>query len=110
MGALSPVVAEMAAAADVFRRASTVCGVIMADSRVPTASRAAEKWGGITTEMKLYEREHRRYILRRMVYELFGVGGENGGRPISAVAAAKPVSGGDARSGAETTVGGTGSR
>ena len=75
----------------------------MADSRVPTASRAAEKWGGITTEMKLYEREHRRYILRRMVYELFGVGGENGGRPISAAAAAKPVSGGDARSGAETT-------
>lgn len=66
--------------------------------------------GGITTEMKLYEREHRRYILRRMVYELFGVGGEDGGRPISAAAAAKPVSGGDARSGAETTVGGTGSR
>ena len=87
MGALSPVVAEIAAA-DVFRRASTVCGVIMADSRVPTASRAAEKWGGITTEMKLYEREHRRYILRRMVYELFGVGGEDGGRPISAAAAA----------------------
>lgn len=43
-GALSPVVAEIAAA-DVFRRASTVCGVIMADSRVPTASRAAEEWG-----------------------------------------------------------------
>lgn len=66
--------------------------------------------GGITTEMKLYEREHRRYILRRMVYELFGVGGEDGGRPISAAAAAKPVSEEDARSGAETTVGGTGSR
>ena len=44
MGALSPVVAEIAAA-DVFRRASTVCGVIMADSRVPAASRAAEEWG-----------------------------------------------------------------
>lgn len=56
--------------------------------------------------MELYKREHRRYILRRMVYELFGVGGENGGRPISAAAAAKPVSGGDARSGAETTAGG----
>ena len=69
-----------------------------------------EMGGGITTEMKLYEREHRRYILRRMVYELFGVGGEDGGRPISAAAAAKPVSGGDARSGAETTVGGAGSR
>ena len=109
MGALSPIVAEIAAA-DVFRRASTVCGVIMADSRVPAASRAAEKWGGITTEMKLYEREHRRYILRRMVYELFGVGGEDGGRPISAAAAAKPVSEEDARSGAETTVGGMGSR
>ena len=40
-GALSPVVTKMAAAADVFCRASTVCGVIMADSRVPTASRAA---------------------------------------------------------------------
>lgn len=66
--------------------------------------------GGITTEMKLYEREHRRYILRRMVYELFGVGGEDGGRPISAAAAAKPVSEEDARSGAETTVGGMGSR
>lgn len=43
-GALSPIVAEIAAA-DVFRRASTVCGVIMTDSRVPTASRAAEEWG-----------------------------------------------------------------
>ena len=42
--ALSPVVTKMAAA-DVFCRASTVCGVIMADSRVPTASRAAEEWG-----------------------------------------------------------------
>lgn len=31
--------------------------------------------------MELYKREHRRYILRRMVYELFGVGGENGGAP-----------------------------
>jgi len=30
--------------------------------------------------MRLHEREHRRYILRRMVYELFGVGGEDGGR------------------------------
>lgn len=69
-----------------------------------------EMGGGITTEMKLYEREYRRYILRRMVYELFGVGGEDGGRPISAAAAAKPVSEEDARSGAETTVGGTGSR
>lgn len=66
--------------------------------------------GGITTEMRLHEREHRRYILRRMVYELFGVGGEDGGRPISAAAAAKPVSEEDARSGAETTVGGAGSR
>lgn len=66
--------------------------------------------GGITTEMKLYEREHRRYILRRMVYELFGVGGEDGGRPISAAAAAKLVSEEDARSGAETTAGGVGSR
>lgn len=66
--------------------------------------------GGITTEMRLHEREHRRYILRRMVYELFGVGGEDGGRPISAAAAAKPVSEEDARSGAETTVGGMGSR
>jgi len=45
-GALSPVVTKMAAAAaDVFCRASTVCGVIMADSRVPAASRAAEEWG-----------------------------------------------------------------
>ena len=44
-GALSPVVTKMAAAADVFCRASTVCGVIMTDSRVPTASRAAEEWG-----------------------------------------------------------------
>ena len=26
--------------------------------------------------MELYKREHRCYILRRMVYELFGVGGE----------------------------------
>lgn len=46
----------------------------------------------------------------RMVYELFGVGGEDGGRPISAAAAAKPVSEEDARSGAETTAGGAGSR
>ena len=44
-GALSPVVTKMAAAVDVFCRASTVCGVIMADNRVPTASRAAEEWG-----------------------------------------------------------------
>ena len=108
MGALSPVVAEIAAA-DVFRRASTVCGVIMADSRVPPPA-GRRRNGGITTEMRLHEREHRRYILRRMVYELFGVGGEDGGRPISAAAAAKPVSEEDARSGAETTAGGAGSR
>lgn len=83
------------------------------DGRQQSAYRqpgGGEMGGGITTEMKLYEREHRRYILRRMVYELFGVGGEDGGRPISAAAAAKPVSEEDARSGAETTVGGTGSR
>lgn len=59
------------------------------------------------TEMRLHEREHGRGILRRMVYELFGVGGVGGELPVPVTAAAKPVSGGDMNPDTETMAGST---